>query len=134
MCRKSGPTKYQGQFDDGWDAYRARVFEQQKKLGIVPADTALSRRDPDVQDWGTLSAGERRLYARMMEVFAGFLEHTDHHLGELIQFLKDLGEYDNTLIMLISDNGSSAEGGPAGSVNELRFSDSVEDTIVWKTP
>ena len=72
-----------------------------------------------------LSADERKLYARMMEVFAGFLEHTDHYIGELIQFLKDLGEYENTLIMLISDNGASAEGGPTGSVNEGRFFNNV---------
>ena len=121
--------KYKGKFDGGWDAYRTQVFEQQKKLGIVPATTELSRHDPDVQDWATLSADERRLYARMMEVFAGFLEHTDHYLGELIGFLKEMGEYDNTLIMLISDNGSSAEGGPTGSVNECRFFNNVADTV-----
>jgi arylsulfatase A-like enzyme len=67
----------------------------------------------------------------MMEVFAGFLEHTDHYVGELIQFLKDMGEYENknTLIMLISDNGASAEGGPTGSVNEVQFFNNVADTV-----
>ncbi len=69
------------------------------------------------------------VYSRMMEVFAGFLTHADHYIGELIQFLKDLGEYENTLIMLISDNGSSAEGGPHGSVNECNFFNNVPDTI-----
>ena len=121
--------KYRGEFDDGWDAYRQRVFERQKQLGIVPANTELSRHDPDVADWEALSDDERRLFARMMEVFAGFLEHTDHWIGELIEFLKTLGEYDNTLIMLISDNGASAEGGPNGSVNELRFFNNVADTV-----
>lgn len=126
---KEWADKYRGQFDAGWDAYREEAFEKQKKLGIVPPQTDLSRHDPDVQDWSKLSADERRLYARMMEVFAGFLEHTDHYVGELIQFLKDIGEYENTLIMLISDNGSSAEGGPTGSVNECRFFNNVPDTV-----
>src|SRR4029077_3615708 len=106
---------YKGQFDDGWDAYREKVFARQKELGVVPSNTVLSRHDPDVQDWGNLPADERRLYTRMMEVFAGFLEHTDHHIGRLIDYLFATGELDNTLIMLISDNGASAEGGPSGS-------------------
>ena len=126
---KEWADKYAGAFDEGWDVYRERVFERQKKLGLVPPDTVLSPHDPDVQQWDSLPEEERRLYARMMEVFAGFLEHTDHHLGELIEFLKELGEYDNTLIMLVSDNGSSAEGGPTGSVNECRFFNNVADTV-----
>ncbi len=125
---KEWADKYKGQFDGGWDAYRTQVFAKQKEVGIVPPGAELSRHDPDVQDWNALSADERRLYARMMEVFAGFLTHTDHHIGELIRFLKDLGEYENTLIMLVSDNGSSAEGGPTGSVNEARFFNNVADT------
>jgi arylsulfatase len=126
---KEWADKYAGKFDDGWEAYRRQVFEKQRQLGIVPPGTELSPHDPDVQDWEKLSADERRLYSRMMEVFAGFLEHTDHYIGELIAFLKDIGEYDNTLIMLISDNGSSAEGGPTGSVNECRFFNNVADTV-----
>jgi arylsulfatase len=89
----------------------------------------LSRHDPDVQDWDALPADERKVYARMMEVFAGFLTHTDYYIGEFIRFLKDLDEYENTLIMLISDNGSSAEGGPHGSINECKFFNNVPDTI-----
>jgi arylsulfatase A-like enzyme len=126
---KEWADKYKGKFDAGWDAYRKQVFEKQKQLGIIPANATLSRHDPDVQEWDSLTADERRVYARMMEVFAGFLTHTDHYLGELMQFLKDLGEYDNTLIMLISDNGSSAEGGPHGSVNECKFFNNVQDSI-----
>jgi arylsulfatase A-like enzyme len=126
---KEWADKYAGQFDDGWDAYREKVLARQKELGIVPENTVLSRHDPDVQDWDSLSADERRLYARMMEVFAGFLEHTDHHLGRLIDFLKEIGEYENTLIMLISDNGASAEGGPSGSVNENAFFNNVPDSL-----
>jgi arylsulfatase A-like enzyme len=126
---KEWADKYKGKFDAGWDAYRKQVFEKQKQLGIIPESTALSRHDPDVQDWEKLSADERKLYARMMEVFAGFLEHTDHYIGELIGFLKKLGEYENTLIMLISDNGASAEGGPTGSVNENKFFNNVPDDL-----
>jgi len=121
--------KYKGKFDGGWDAYRRATFERQKKLGIIPQNTVLSRHDPDVQDWDKLPASERRLYARMMEVFAGFLEHTDHHLGDLIAFLKELGEYDNTLVMVISDNGASSEGGPSGSVNEGKFFNNVPENL-----
>jgi arylsulfatase A-like enzyme len=121
--------KYKGQFDAGWDAYREKTFEQQKKMGIVPKNTTLSLHDPDVQDWGKLSADERRLYARMMEVFAGFLEHTDHYIGELVNFLKEIGEYENTMIMVISDNGASSEGGPTGSVNENKFFNNVPDSL-----
>ena len=80
---KEWADKYKGKFDGGWDAYRETTFARQKELGIIPADTVLSRHDPDVPDWNGLSAEEQRLYARMMEVFAGFLEHTDHYIGEL---------------------------------------------------
>jgi arylsulfatase len=126
---KAWADKYKGKFEGGWDAYRQIVFANQKKLGIIPKTAVLSRHDPDVQDWNALPADERRLYARMMEVFAGFLEHTDHYIGELIKFLKDSGEYDNTLIMLMSDNGASAEGGPHGSVNENKFFNNVPDDL-----
>jgi arylsulfatase A-like enzyme len=126
---KEWADKYKGKFDDGWDAYREKVFAKQKELGIVPQNTVLSRHDPDVQDWSKLSDGERKLYARMMEVFAGFLEHTDHHIGRLIDFLDGIGELDNTLIMLISDNGASSEGGPTGSTNENKFFNNVPDDL-----
>jgi arylsulfatase len=126
---KAWSDKYKGQFDDGWDAYRQKVFAKQKELGIVPKNATLSRHDPDVQDWDKLPADERKLYARMMEVFAGFLEHADHYIGQLIAFLKEMGEYENTLIMVISDNGASAEGGPHGSVNENKFFNNVPDDL-----
>jgi arylsulfatase len=120
---------YKGAFDDGWEAYRETVFARQKELGIVPADAELSRHDPDVQRWDELSDDERRLYARMMEVFAGFLEHTDHHIGRLIDFLEQAGELENTLIMVLSDNGASSEGGPTGSINENKFFNFVPDDL-----
>ncbi len=126
---KEWADKYKGQFDDGWDAYREKVFARQKELGIVPKDAELSRHDPDVQEWKTLSADEKKLYARMMEVFAGFLTHTDHQYGRLFNFLKTIGAWDNTLIMFVSDNGASAEGGPHGSVNENKFFNNVPDSL-----
>jgi arylsulfatase A-like enzyme len=126
---KEWADKYKGKFDDGWDAYRQKVFARQQELGVIPQNTTLSRHDPDVQDWDKISDDERKLYARMMEVFAGFLEHADHHIGRLIDFLAQAGELDNTLIMLISDNGASAEGGPTGSVNENKFFNNVPDDL-----
>ena len=88
---KEWADRYAGQFDDGWDAYREQVFARQKELGILPADAELSRHDPDVPEWESLSPEARRLSARMMEVFAGFLSHTDHHLGRLLDYLRDAG-------------------------------------------
>ncbi len=126
---KEWVDRYKGKFDKGWAIHRQQVFERQKQLGIIPSNTVLSRHDPDVQDWDELPANERKLYARMMEVFAGFLEHTDHYIGELVSFLKEMGEYENTLIMLISDNGASAEGGPTGSVNEGKFFNNVPENL-----
>ena len=130
---KEWADKYAGVFDDGWDAYRERTFARQKELGIVPADCELSRHDPDVPDWGTLTPDQRRLYAREMEVFAGFLSHTDHHIGRLIEFLRSIDEFDNTLIMVVSDNGASAEGGVTGTTNEAQFFNNcpepVEDSL-----
>jgi hypothetical protein len=119
----------QGTVRRRWDAYREKVCKHQKELGIIPKDTELSRHDPDVPDWNPLSAGEKKPYARMMEVFAGFLTHTDYHYGRLFDFLKKIGEFENTLIMFISDNGASSEGGPKGSVNENKFFNNVQDSL-----
>ncbi len=127
--RKEWSDKYKGKFDGGWEAYREHVFARQKEMGIIPADAELSRHDPDVQPWDECSSDEKRLYARMMEVFAGFLEHTDYHIGRLLDFLKETGQFDNTLIMLISDNGASSEGGPTGSVNENLFFNNVPESL-----
>jgi arylsulfatase A-like enzyme len=126
---KEWADKYQGRFDDGWDAYREQTFARQKELGIVPPDAELPRHDPDVPDWDSLSDDQRRLYSRMMEVFAGFLEHPDHHIGRLLSFLGTLGEFDNTLIMVISDNGASADGGAAGTTNEATFFNNAPETL-----
>ncbi|MGB3716574.1 MAG: arylsulfatase [Candidatus Promineifilaceae bacterium] len=126
---KEWADKYSGAFDDGWEVYREKVFARQKELGVVPADAELSRHDPDVKPWDQCSSEEKRLYARMMEVFAGFLTHTDHHIGRLLDFLKTIGEYENTLIMVLSDNGASSEGGPKGSVNENLFFNFVPESL-----
>jgi arylsulfatase len=129
QVRKQWSDKYAGKFDDGWEAYREKAFAKQKELGIAPADAELSRHDPDVPRWDSLADDEKKLYARMMEVFAGFLEHTDFHIGRLLDFLKGIDEFENTLIMVISDNGASSEGGPTGSVNENLFFNNVPESL-----
>src|SRR6266566_2802077 len=126
---KEWADTYKGAFDDGWDAYREKVFARQKELGIVPEGAELSRHDPDVPDWEALSPEQKKLYARMMEVFAGFLTHTDYHIGRLLDYLKSTGEFDNTLIMVISDNGASAEGGPGGTTNEIQFFNNAQESL-----
>jgi arylsulfatase len=110
--------KYEGQFDMGWDKAREVILEKQKKLGIVPPNTALTSRTEAIQEWDTLSDEEKKLYARQMEVFAGMLDHLDHEIGRIIATLKRVGEFDNTLIVVTSDNGASGEGGLAGTFNE----------------
>ena len=121
--------KYKGRFDEGWDAYREQTFARQKELGILPDHAVLPARDPDVPEWDSLSAEEQRLYARMMEVYAGFVSFTDHHFGRILDTLETIGELDNTLIMVISDNGASAEGGPVGSANEMLFFNNVPESL-----
>ena len=111
--------KYKGKFDMGWDQYRQDVFQRQKELGIFPENTELSPRDPDVAEWDTLTAEEKQLYARFMEVYAGFLEHCDYQFGRVMQALENINELENTLIMMIPDNGASSEGGVNGAFNEM---------------
>jgi arylsulfatase len=121
--------KYRGKFDMGWDKAREAVFERQKQMGIVPPETQCTERPHWIPEWETLSDDEKRLYARMMEVFAGFVSHTDHHIGRVIDFLEEIGELDNTIIVAISDNGASAEGGQHGSLNEANFFNRVPETV-----
>jgi len=119
---KEWADKYKGQFDDGWDAYRERTLERQKKLGIVPPDTDLAPRPDAYPAWDTLGDAEKKLYARQMEVFAGFSENTDWNVGRLIDSIEEMGELDNTLIIFIwGDNGASMEGTLTGSFNETTF-------------
>jgi arylsulfatase len=84
--------KYKGVFDMGWDKYREVVFQRQKEMGLFPADAELSSRDPDVPEWDTLTDQQKQLYARFMEVYAGFLEHCDSQIGRVLQALEDIGE------------------------------------------
>lgn len=126
---KEWADKYKGKFDDGWEAYREKVFIRQKKLGIAPQNAELSRHDPDVKPWSKCTSEEKKIYARMMEIFAGFLTHTDYHVGRLLDFLKSIDELENTLIMVLSDNGASAEGGPTGSINENLFFNNVPESL-----
>ena len=126
---KEWADHYAGKFDEGWDAYREQVFAKQKELGIVPAEAELSRHDPDVPDWDAQPEPARRLFSRMMEVFAGFLSHTDHHLGRLLDFLREEGLLDNTIVMVVSDNGASAEGGPTGTTNEAQFFNNAQEPL-----
>ena len=119
---KEWADKYKGQFDDGWDAYRERTLERQKKLGVVPADTELTPRPDPYPAWDSLSDVERTLYARQMEVFAGFSENADWNVGRLLDAVEEMGEMDNTLVLYIwGDNGASMEGTVTGSFNETTF-------------
>jgi arylsulfatase len=126
---KEWADKYKGQFDGGWEKYREETFKRQLGMGIVPPGTKLPPHDPDVPRWESLSPDERKVCARMMEVFAGFLAHADHHIGRLIDFLESTGQLDNTLIFVVSDNGASAEGGVHGSINENLFVNKVPDDL-----
>jgi arylsulfatase A-like enzyme len=126
---KEWADRYKGRFDMGWDEYRQTVLQRQKEIGLLPADAELSPRDPDVPEWDSLPDDARRLYARMMEVFAGFVSHADHHFGRILDTLEQIGELDNTLIMIVSDNGASAEGGPTGSFNEMLFFNNVPESF-----
>jgi arylsulfatase len=121
--------RYRGRFDHGWDRWRDEVFARQQASGLLPEGTRLSERPHWVAAWDTLTDDERRLYARMMEVFAGFLEHTDAQVGRIVDFLKSLGELDDTVVLIMSDNGASAEGGPRGSFNENYFFNLVPESL-----
>ncbi len=121
--------RYGGRFDHGWEVWREELFARQRELKIVPPDATLTERPSWVRPWSSIAEDERRLYARQMEVFAGFLSHTDHQIGRLVAFLERIGALDNTLILLLSDNGTSAEGGPMGSVNEHRFTHDLQDDL-----
>jgi arylsulfatase A-like enzyme len=111
--------RYRGRFAQGWDAWREETFARQQARGIFGENAELSPRPDWVPAWSSLSADEQRLYQRYMEAFAGYLSHTDAALGDLFAGLRAFGEWDNTLVVLISDNGASSEGGPRGSLNDL---------------
>jgi arylsulfatase A-like enzyme len=120
--------RWRGRFDDGWDAARDRWFARQKELELLPDGTHLAPRNPGVEPWDSLSDNERRLAARLQEAFAGFLEHTDVQVGRLVSALEQLGELDNTLFLLLSDNGASQEGGPFGVLHEMKYFNLLVET------
>ncbi|MFI7423902.1 arylsulfatase [Nonomuraea sp. NPDC049684] len=119
---------YRGRFDQGWDAWREEIFRRQTETGVVPPGTVLTPRPDWVPAWDGLTADRRRLYARQQEVFAGFLTHADAQLGRLIAHLEETGRLDDTIVVIFSDNGASAEGGVDGSVNEHRFSAGIRES------
>ena len=138
--------RYRGRFDDGYEAMREQILARQKEIGLVPQDTELPPLNPIgtprhrapaaavpaldyTRPWATLSADEKRLFARMAEVYAGFLSHCDDQIGRLLAYLEDIEQLDNTIIVLVSDNGASGEGGPNGSVNENKFFNGVPDDL-----
>jgi arylsulfatase len=110
--------KYRGKFDMGWDKAREIILENQKKLGVVPRNTKLTERIDEIPAWEELNEDQKKLYARQMEAFAGQMEHVDHQIGRIVDDLERIGELDNTLIFVTSDNGASGEGGLAGTFNE----------------
>ena len=117
---KEWADKYKGKFDQGWDKLREETFARQKKLGVIPENAELTKRPAEIPAWDDFDPTMKSVLAREMEVYAGFLEHTDHHMGRLIDTLKDLEILDDTLIyVMIGDNGASAEGTPQGTFNEL---------------
>ena len=112
--------KYKGKFDDGWDAQRDRTFARQKELGVIPRDAELTARPDEIPGWDSIADDLKPVLARQMEVYAGFMEHTDHHVGRLLDALEDLDILDDTLVyVIVGDNGASAEGTPRGTFNEL---------------
>jgi arylsulfatase A-like enzyme len=115
---KKWADKYKGKFDRGWDKVKEETLERQKRMGIVPKNTELAPPNEGVQKWDDLLADEKKLFARMMEVYAGFLSHTDHQIGRLIAFLEEIDNIENTLTFVCSDNGASAEGMLTGLFNE----------------
>ena len=113
--------RYRGQFDQGWDAWREVTFARQLEMGLLPPGTALSERPPWVPAWDELAPEDQKVAARFMECFAAFLSYTDAQIGRLLDFLRTTGDFDNTLVILVSDNGASSEGGKAGSINDARL-------------
>jgi len=120
--------KWRGRFDEGWDVARERWFARQIELGLLPPDTELAPRNPGVEPWDGLPENQQRLAARLQEAFAAFLEHTDAQIGRLIDDLERLGQLDNTLIVLLSDNGASQEGGEFGVMHEMKYFNMILET------
>lgn len=121
--------KYKGRFDAGWDVERQRWFDRQKALGVIPAETELAPRNPGVKAWDDLTPNEQKFAARLQEAFAAMLDHTDHQIGRLIAQLESLGRWDNTLLLVMSDNGASQEGGAAGVLDEMKWFNGIPENV-----
>ena len=127
---KAWIAKYKGKFDQGWDAMREAVLARQIALGVVPAGTTLAPKPEAIKDWNTLSADEKKLFARQMEVYAAYGEYADVETGRLIDAIEDAGQLDNTLVFyILGDNGASAEGGMAGMFSEMTYFNGVQETL-----
>jgi arylsulfatase A-like enzyme len=123
-------AKYRGKFDKGWDVMREEVLARQVKLGVVPPGTRLAPKPEAIKDWDKLSADEKKLFARQMEVYAAFAEYTDVEIGRLVAALEETGQSDNTLVIyILGDNGTSAEGGMNGLFNEMTYLNGVEESL-----
>ncbi len=126
--KKEWIAKYQGKFDQGWDQVREETLARQKELGIVPANTRLTKRPEGIAAWDSLNAEQKQLYAYMMEIYAGFLEQTDFNVGRVLDAIEKLGQLDNTLVIyIVGDNGASVEGGAHGTFNELAHLNGIEE-------
>jgi arylsulfatase A-like enzyme len=121
-------AKYRGRYDEGWDVVRERWFRSQIAKGVIPADTLLAPRNPGVKSWAELSDNEQRLATRLQEAFAAFLDHTDTQIGRFVDGLRRLGQLDNTIIIVMADNGASQEGGPFGVMHEMKFFNGILET------
>jgi arylsulfatase A-like enzyme len=121
--------KHRGKFDAGWDVVREEWFARQKALGVIPADTGLAPRNPGVRPWSELSVNEQRFACRLQEAFAAMLEHTDHQIGRLIAFLKEIGVWEDTLFIVLSDNGASQEGGATGVLDEMKWFNGIIENV-----
>lgn len=122
--------KYKGKFDGGWDKLREEIVARQKKAGIIPENTQLAPKPQEIKDWESLSADEKKLFSKQMEVYAGFAEHTDFEIGRLVGAIEEMGELDNTMIIYIAgDNGSSAEGQMNGMFSEMTYFNQVPETV-----
>jgi arylsulfatase A-like enzyme len=128
--KKEWVEKYKGKFDQGWDKLREETFARQKAMGVIPADTKLNPRAPGVQAWDTCTPEEKKVYARFMEVYAGFLEQTDYNVGRVLEAIEKTGQKDNTMVIFIAgDNGASAEGSLQGLLNEMTFFNGIKEDI-----
>ncbi|WP_421108413.1 arylsulfatase [Streptomyces sp. NEAU-S77] len=121
--------KYRGRFDHGWDAERATRHARQIERGILPPGTELAPRNPGVVPFDELSDDERKLAVRLQEAYAAMLDHTDHHIGRLMEFLEQIGQMENTITILLSDNGASQEGGQKGSLNPTAFQNGIPEDL-----